>query len=430
MTTATKRSDIGFKPIIQNLNKKFFDIPPNITITADDSNDSQGGTKNRTIIGMKGFLDKNPIAKGVTHLSNVDVRWWIEPEDFAKNNGTLLGGEGGAKGHLAVIHKGEIYMRPAPSNLWLQKFSILAGGNQIFLYVEPLSGDIRADITRSALKINGSDIPLEEIAAEFKEKMPKALQDFMNSKLGDENSKTFKQRLQQLMERIKIPRFRKDKGGDITAEIESEYDFKNDNGDGPGREDGDSDWDFGEEPIGIPKEHERTGGGGVASETYYCKEGGNNKAVQDGRGNDYPKIIWLSRNPEDTNIGIRDEGDMEDRVGRYIMSTNTLFINADFRLIKAVNDYWKRKLGVKNSTELTVIRRAVHSSYELTLADAIIHTRHLARTDGGEGWTDAQVARVLEDDMNLTAIASGMFHPTSTLKHEIKKDLGRIGDRL
>ena len=76
------------------------------------------------------------------------------PEDFAKNNGTLLGGEGGARGHIAIIHEGEVYMKPSPSYLWLQKFSILAGGSQIFLYIEPLSRNVRADITRSSLKIN------------------------------------------------------------------------------------------------------------------------------------------------------------------------------------------------------------------------------------------------------------------------------------
>jgi len=431
METQTKRSDVGFKALIQNLNKKFFEIPKNITLTSDDSNDAAGGTKNRTIIGMKGFLDKNSVSKGVVHLTDVNIHWWIEAETFAKNNGTLLGSDG-AKGHLAVIHKGEVYMRPMPANLWLQKFSILAGGNQIFLYVEPLNSDVRADITRSGLKINGKDIPLEQIASEFKDKMPKALQDFMDSKLGEENSKSFKQRLQQLMDKIRIPRFRKDKAGNITAEVECDFDFADGKGEGAGNEDGDTPrWIPSDDPHPTPDEPTiHTTSGGEVSETYYGREGGSHKAVEDGRGKDYPKIVWVSRNPEDANIGMRDEGDMEDRIGRYIMSTNTLFINADFRLIDAVIKYWKKKLGVKTGHETTVIRRAVHSSYELTLADAIIHTRHLARTDGGQGWTDMEVARILEDDMNLTAIASGMFHPTSTLKHEIKKDLGRVGDRL
>ena len=120
---------------------------------------------------------------------------------------------------------------------------------------------------------------------------------------------------------------------------------------------------------------------------------------------------------------------MEDRVGRYIMSTNTLFINADFRLIHSVTSFWKKKLNIKNLAETKIVRMAVHASYEVTLAHAIIHTRHLARTDGGAGWTLAEVERILQDDMTLTAIASGMFHPTSTLKHEIKRDLGRIGSK-
>ena len=427
MATAAKRSDVGFKALIQNLNKKFFQIPSSIKITSDDSNDAQGGTKNRTIIGMKGFLDKNPITKGKLKLTNVIVHWWIMPEDFIKNNSTLLGWDGGAKGHIAVIYDGEVYMKPNPSNLWLQKFSILAGGSQIFLYIEPLSSDVRADITRSGLKINGKDLPLEQIAAEFKEKMPKPIRDFMESKLGDDNSKSFKQRLRQLMDRIKIPRFRKDKKGDLYAEIENEYSYTDGEGDGPGTTPGESEWRPGNGGYSNPQ-----GGGGTGGEvanTYYCKEGGKNKSVEDGRGKDYPEIFWLSRNPEDSSIGQRDEGDMEDRIGRYVMSTNTLFINADFRLIHAVIKFWKKKLNVSSSTEVTVIRRAVHSSYELTLADAIIHTRHLARTDGGEGWKDSEVARILEDDMTLTAIASGMFHPTSTLKHEIKRDLGRIGGR-
>ena len=427
MTTAVKRSDVGFKALIQNLNKKFYKIPSGITITADDSNDAQGGTKNRTIIGMKGFLDKNAIEKGKLRLSEVNIHWRVMPEDFAKNNGTLLGGDGGAKGHIAVIYDGEIYMRPSPSNLWLQKFSILAGGSQIFLYIEPLSNDVRADITRSGLKINGKDLPLEQIAAEFKIKMPKAISEFMESKLGEDNSKSFKQRLRQLMDRIKIPRFRKNKKGDLFAEIENEYSYVDGEGDGPGPNPGDNEWRPGGGHVTNPSGEGGTGG--EVDNTYYCKEGGSNKATEDGRGKDYPQIIWLSRNPEDSNIGIRDEGDMEDRIGRYVMSTNTLFINADFRLIHAVTKFWKNKLNVSSSTEVKVIRRAVHSSYELTLADAIIHTRQLARTDGGEGWTEEEVARILEDDMTLTAIASGMFHPTSTLKHEIKRDLGRVGGR-
>ncbi len=385
------------------------------------------GTKNRTIIGVNGFLNKKPISKGVVHLEKVNINWWIQSAEFAKKNETILSGEGGSRGHIAVIYNGEVYMRPTPANLWLQKFSILAGGNQIFLYIEPLSNDVRAEITRSSLKINGKDLPLEEIAAEFKVKMPKAIQSFMDSKLGDENSKSFKNRLKQLMERIKIPRFKKDKKGDLFAEIENEFSYIDSDGDGPGHGDGDNEWRPGNGHIENPGN--KSGGGGKINKIYYCKAGGKNKAVEDGRGKDYPKIIWVSRNPDDSNIGLREEDDMEDRIGRYIMSTNTLFINADFRLIHSVTNYWKKKLKVKSTTEVKVIRRAVHSSYELTLADAIIHTRHLARTDGGQGWTEKEVERILEDDMNLTAIASGMFHPTSTLKHEIKRDLGRVGDR-
>lgn len=431
MKTLRKRNEVGFKPLIQNLNRKFFVIPPGISISADDSNDSEGGTHKRSIVGMRGFLDKAAINKGVVNLTSVNVYWWIQPEDFIKKNDSLLGGDGGSKGHVAVIHKGEVYMRPTPSNLWLQKFSILVGGNQVFLYIEPLGTHVRAEITRSTLKVNGKDLPLEEIAFEFKEKMPKALQNFMESKLGDDSSRSFKERLKHLMEKIRIPRFRKSEDGKYFAESESSEIFYEGAGDGPGQGEG------GTGPVIIHEDGKDRGtreilgdgGGAELKETFYNKEGGKNRAVKDDRSKDYPTIIWLSRNPQDSNIGQREEGDMEDRIGRYIMSTNTLFINADFRLIQAVTNYWKKKLDVSSPTEVTVIRRAVHSSYELTLADAIIHTRYLARTDGKKGWKDEDVGKLLGDEMVLTAIASGMFHATSTLKNEIKHDLGRIGSR-
>lgn len=212
--------------------------------------------------------------------------------------------------------------------------------------------------------------------------MPKPIKEFMESKLGDDNSKSFKLRLKQLMERIKIPRFKKSKSGDLYAELETEFSYIHGEGSGPGHNDGNNEWTPKDGHVKNPGE--KKGSGGEISETYYSQQGGNNKAVEDGRGKDYPQIVWLSRSPVDSNIGQRDEGDMEDRIGRYVMNTNTLFINADFRLIHAVVNYWVKKLKISSTTEITVVRRAVHSSYELTLADAIIHTRHLSRTDGGE----------------------------------------------
>ncbi len=314
MKSAKKRSDVGFKPLIQNLNRKFFEIPAGISISADDSNDSAGGTHKRTIIGMKGFLDKEPMEKGVIHLSNVNVYWWIQPEEFAGKNDSLLGSDGGSKGHVGIIHKGEVYMRPTPNNLRLQKFYILVGGNQVFLYIEPLGDQVKADITRSSLKVNGKDLPLEDIAYEFKEKMPKALQRFMESKLGEDSLRSFKERLKHLMDKIRIPRFIKSEGGKIFAETESSEIFYEGTGDGPGDGDGGDNRDGAGEDGNKQGEGDKNGegGGSESQEIFYNKEGGKNKAVRDDRSKDYPQIIWLSQNPQDSNIGQREEGDMED----------------------------------------------------------------------------------------------------------------------
>ncbi|MCK5883897.1 MAG: hypothetical protein KAG61_09425 [Bacteriovoracaceae bacterium] len=418
-----KKDKAGFKYLIQYLNTKFFDIPSQIQITVLDSNDKHGGTKNRTIQGMKRLLNKKSLSKGSLSFNEFNAHWWIQENDFSKNNGTIMGNMGGSCGHIAIILNGEVYEKPYPPYSYLPRFGVYAGMRQVFIYIEPTGDNIYAAIARTRLTVNGNPLSINDMGKLFNDNMPKKLRDFIDAQMGTAQSSTVKDMLKKFLNRFKVPKYIQQTKGDIDGNLVLDHTRKNEKGDLAGCEDGDNPY-MPSSDTPIKDLNSRKGSSAKDKEIYGSGRKGKN-SMQQGNIADYPDVVWQSVKPMSEDIGIREPGDMEDRVGKFIPNTNTLIINADFAPIDEVIKYWNHRLSITSKGDAKVVRRAVHRSYELNLVDAIIHTKALGRS-GANDWNEEIVNKILSDEFSLTTIATPQFHLTSTLKHEIRKDIGRL----
>src|SRR5262249_13197197 len=158
-------------------------FPSGITVKAREGWDNPRSDKDRnvlrTITGQKSYLDQHAMASGVRVVTGANVHWWILREEPAISNNS---GFIESAGHVAALYQNELYDRATAraGAATLQRFGILFGNRFVVLYVEPFAEKGRALTTntaRTTLLINGQPLPWEEWAYEFRENMPKELEE-------------------------------------------------------------------------------------------------------------------------------------------------------------------------------------------------------------------------------------------------------------
>jgi hypothetical protein len=417
-TDKSKKETPGFKWLAQILNTKFYQFPDGIKIQASDLS-SEGKLKRRTIKGIHKFLSESPLGCGTVELKSCRVHWSIQDDIFYRDKGALIGYDLGSAGHVAIIHEDEVYEKPRNGYAKLQSFGVYSGCRNVHLYIEPF-GEVLSDITRSRLLINGEELPWEEYSKEFQKNMPQQLKDYIESKIGVDHSQSIKEKLKDLIQKFKIPKYRKTSPGIVLASVEVANRL------GPGIE-----ISSGlrlrtkKKSKSMGKSPGQAQGRGEVVDVYYGLNNGDNEAIEEGHIQDFPQVRWVSTNPPNSKVGLRDEDDMNDRIGRYIYNSNTLLINMDYRVFDGVIEHWKNKLKITSETELVIVKESIFKSYELTLVDAIIHSKQLFRNKSPE-WTEKQVEELLANEAVLSLVVSPMYHATNTIKSEIKRDLGRL----
>src|SRR6185437_2423321 len=133
----------------------------------------------RTLTGQKAYLDSHAMHSGIEPLTGAKVHWWILKDEPAISNNS---GFVDSSGHVAALYQNELYDRATAraGTAMLQRFGILFGYRFVVVYLEPTPGksqSLTTNTARTTLLLDGDKLPWDEWAYEFRENMPKRLQE-------------------------------------------------------------------------------------------------------------------------------------------------------------------------------------------------------------------------------------------------------------
>jgi Histidine kinase-, DNA gyrase B-, and HSP90-like ATPase len=399
--------------ITRYLNTRYFQFPEGITVKAREGweYDRKDTDRNvlRTITGQKRYLDQHAQESGRLPLSNASAGWWILRKEGAltQNSGSIA-----SAGHCAALYKNELYEMTAgrTSTAALQMFGVIFGYQQVVIYVEPVLNaelDITTDTARTRLLINSQPLPWADWAAEFRENMPDAITAHMESAAAaseaSDHKDAIKERLKQIEELFRFSRYRPSARGPLLIDPNAQT--------------------TGGKPLtrqstdqgGRPTSSRSAGGrGGSVYSLFLAQTGITGTEVKPDL---FPDVRWIS-----LAEGTREAPDLEDRAAKYIPSSNTLLINADFRVFTDMVKRWVTHYAGTPGGTAKVVEEVVREWFEQSLVEAVISSNGLR---GSKEWTDDQIDKLLSEE-GLTAVVLPRWHIEQSIKRSLGTRLGSL----
>lgn len=393
----------GGKWLSRYLNTRYFHLPGGVRVRVREGDEYVPGQPRlgrlRRIRGQRDWLDSSSVATGIFTGTDFRIWWWIlEPGfDLRKDSHFLT------RGFVAAKHQHELFdlKEGSPGASLLQRFGVTFGFGRVVLIVEPgvtsavpdaelAPVGATVDLQRAHLQHHGEPLAWDRYAAEFRSDMPQAIQDLVEaeSRGGEDRDRRrrYLSAIEHLRDLFHLPRYKPTSAGDDTVDPEHL---------GPG---------------GAGARGDRAGG---SSDT--AREPGGDHPS--GRvGNVYPlrrrpggpparavnevpdvQAFWVS----DIDEELQDRGgEFEDRAARYVAETNTLLINADFRLFDLIAEHFLARLGARPAGRAVVID-ALRDVYTGVLVEAVIGTLALR---GDELWDEGRLAAALSEEALTAAV--------------------------
>jgi hypothetical protein len=373
----------------QAINNCFYRTPSEVDIVAR-VHEIDGNIFSRKLYGHEPFFVKNAVAHGSHEMSTSVVHWIILDEsksEFIRSSGQALyqACSGYKKfGHVAVVHDNELFDLEVKDDAipTLQRFGIIAGHNNVVLYIEPKPQlGLTMNLVRTALvSASGEPLPWSEWAREFYETMPEELRSYVESKM---------------------------------------------------QAGGKSDRDYLVEQISKHLDLLSIKGKSVASPT--------TTSVETVRGrepaSDRPKVPRAQRDPRPTprlgdadngtrllewiptvTWGTNDDG-LKNRAGRFTPESKSLVLNAEFPVYTSLLDEARSlivedKRGKHEGRLETIVRRPYMLQVVWTLLSAM-HFRNL------EGWVGAEFDKLISPEA-ITASVLPRKHLIDEIRRNVK----------
>ena len=375
----------------------------------DEEGDKQGAR--RQVTGQKHYLDGNARASGVVPLSNARAHWWVLADEKRMESES---GRYASSGHAAALFQRELYeMQTSRAGVArLQMFGVIFGYQRVVIYVEPEAdgGDtVVANTSRTNLLLHGDPLPWAEWAAEFRQKMPEAIQDLMaevsSSAVSADHRQAIRERLRQIRELLRLSRYRPAPKGNVRVD--------GDVVSGGRTQRGDEDRDRNGSARG-------GGSGGRAGNIYALFLTDDGTPADEVRSDPEPEVKWVS-----IKNGSRAQGDLEDRAAKYLSDQNVLLINADFRVFGDMVERWCGYYpGVPGARH--AIEEIVREWFEQQLIEAILGAQSLR---SGPMWTVEDLSKVWSEEA-LTAAVLPRYHVDLAIKRAVGSKLGSVKERV
>lgn len=415
---APEGARVKTKWIRKYLNSRFAKLPEGIELRVREgwaeprSNTDLNVT--RIITGQIPYLESQTEETGTVNLSYAKAHWWIlkDTKAVSQNSSQIE-----SAGHIAALYQGELYEMKGSSYggyARLQEFGVIVGQRHVVIYVEidqEAVEDVTTNMARTTLLINEEPLDWSELAAEFRDKMPQQLKDYMDRKLAqsqsDDHAESIQKRLKSVEEMFQLSRFRQTPAGDVLIEPSPIA---------PGGSSGESDY---------KKTRSSKSGstGGAVGSIYSLFQSPDGVPAKSMGKNLYPKVTWVSVLEQ-----TREPGDLEDRAARYQPDQHRLFINADFRVFSDMIRYWvgkyKNLAAGKNVVEKTVTE-VVHEWFEQQLIETVMSSFGLKSSSE---WNDQQIEKLLSEE-GLTAVVLPRYHTNEAVKRNLGEKLGSLKNK-
>jgi Histidine kinase-, DNA gyrase B-, and HSP90-like ATPase len=399
--------------ITRYLNTRYFQFPDGVSVRAREGweYDRKDTDRNllRTITGQKKYLDQHCEHSGALSLTDATARWWILRKEGAltQNSGFIA-----STGHCGALYKNELYEMTTgrTSTAALQNFGVIFGYQQVVIYLEPATSsesDIATDTARTRLLIKSQPLPWADWASEFRERMPHELAAHMEAAAAASDSsdhkEAIKERLKQIEELFHFSRYKPAARGSLVIDTE------NLTSGGKPRDR--------QSPDGRGGASTGTGSGGKAGSVYSLFLAPNGIPGKEVKADIFPDVRWIT-----IADGTRETGDLEDRAARFIRSSNTLLINADFRVFADMTKRWTEHYASIAGASAKLVSEVVREWFEQSLLEAVISSNGLR---GSKEWTDEQIDKLLSDE-GLTAVVLPRWHIEQSIKRGLGTRLGSL----
>ncbi len=396
--------------VLRYLNSRYFRFPEGVTVKAREGwelprSDSRHNFL-RKVTGQGPWLDDNSSSRGTIELSGASAHWWIIKPKVDQDSGHLL-----PSGHVAALYQDELYevMTGRAGVTRLQAFGIIFGHSRVVIYIEPdnLNDRLTSNTSRTHLLLNGEALPWSEWAAEFRSKLPNAIEHLMEqvvaSATSHDHKQSIRERLHQIRELFRISRYRPTPDGEFLMD-EARL-----------MRGGDARRSEGSERDGSAPTGEK---GGRAGDIYGLFLAAKGVPGEEFRPNPEPDVKWIT-----LKEGTRTPPDLEDRAAKFLPQQNLLLINGDFRVYTDMVDRWTKRYEHVPAAR-PVVEQVVQEWFEQQLVETVLGVQCLT---GSKHWTVEDLERVWSQE-SLTAAVMPRYHVDVAVKRALGAKLGSLKD--
>lgn len=179
--------------LYEYLNRRYYELPAGIAIDVRQGYDQDPKKTSlhylRKLVGFKDNLSANASEHGTVELQDAKAHWY------------LLNPDSPVKGHSALLNQGEVFNVEGDRSNRLTHFGILLGRDRVVIILEP--HEASQNIARTHLKkTDGAEFSWHHWQDEFRARLPKEIQAYLESLLSQRNkassSKAIQKRLMSL----------------------------------------------------------------------------------------------------------------------------------------------------------------------------------------------------------------------------------------
>jgi hypothetical protein len=361
--------------LVQYLNRRFFRFPDGVRVRVREwpadptkwphdepisyTDQQAAGTRLRTCQGQEAWLREKAEASGFVDLDGATAYWWILPEKISGSEDVYL-----TKGQSGALFQDELYEVTTGNThrVRTQDFGILFAAKRIALYLEP-TGQVAADLSRSTLRIDGTPLPWEDWAAQFRTKLPEQiarLEAAVRDATDDSDTTTVRDRVQRYKHLWQVTAWRPTPNGDERA-----------SGTAPSGASDRTDTTTGSRGAGtrqIGGSGTQTAGGAGTKRSDYAglADPDGSPATRVHPDRDIPRVFW-------EDFDAPDSDRPADRAAEYVRTSNVIFANKSFRVVQDAITRLAADHGGSEEIQ-QIAREQVHNWYAQMFTEAVIRS--------------------------------------------------------
>ena len=338
--------------LFQYINTRFYEVTEKVTTSVRvgywREKDNSRHNYLRKVSGQRATLDQYTIDNGKVSLTDAKIYWRLmDPNRGSGHSREYL------NGHTACLNQNELFDLSDGRSNRSPEFGVIIGKEDVILIIEPNSNYVQNTSRTNLVKRDGSELPWNRWAEEFREKMPPEIKEFIKKRLDaikdESHSATIQAKLKSIANHFKLSRYRSNSSGIKWADPNTEVECKS--GQGSSKKSG----------ANSSKRSTKGNYSGAISDLLLSglkEDGVSADAVQPDK---FPECIWT-----DTI----EYPELEDRAARYLSRDNKIIANYNFQGFLDVIEHFTKMYPDIGDTK-AIITPIVRGVFEQQLVETV-----------------------------------------------------------